>query len=155
MVKSSHNKFLYPTVIDERWYADISLQPDHEKNEPLFHRGLITRLRLLWLMDLPLVIHAAHSLHAPSETTTVVESIKLVKGKEIMTRMKTCSDVTHQEMEHLNSEQSKANYQLSQELMCQKVAHPNGAMADWVNLTSQCLLLRIHALQTQRLVTTS
>jgi hypothetical protein len=63
-------------------------------------------------------------------TTAIVESIKLVKGKEVPTRMKTCSDTTHQEMEHLNSKQSKANFQLSQKLMHQKVAHPNDAMAE-------------------------
>jgi hypothetical protein len=44
--------------------------------------------------------------------------------------MKTCPDATHQEMERLNSEQSKANFQLSQKLMRQKVAHPNDAMAE-------------------------
>jgi hypothetical protein len=63
-------------------------------------------------------------------TTVVVEIVKLVKGKEMITRMKTCSDTTHQEMEHLNSEQNKANFQLSQKFMCQKVAHPNDAMAE-------------------------
>ena len=63
-------------------------------------------------------------------TAAVVESTKLVKGKEIHTMMKTCSDPMHQEMEHLNSEQSKANFQLSQKLMRQKVAHPNDAMAE-------------------------
>jgi hypothetical protein len=33
-------------------------------------------------------------------------------------------------MERLNSEQSKANFQLSQKLMRQKVAHPNDAFAE-------------------------
>ena len=53
MVKSFHNKFWYPMVIDERWYADISLQPGHEKNEPLCHRGLIKSVHA----NLPMVSH--------------------------------------------------------------------------------------------------
>jgi hypothetical protein len=56
-----------------------------------------------------------------------------------MTTMKTCDDPVYPEMEQLNKEQSKANFQLSQKLMCQNVNHLNDTMAkkclvDLVNL---------------------
>lgn len=60
----------------------------------------------------------------------VVEYIKIVDGQEWCTCMKTCSDPVHQRMECLSTEQSKANFQLSQRLMRQKVAHPNDALAE-------------------------
>jgi hypothetical protein len=60
----------------------------------------------------------------------VVEFDKTIKGKVTISKMKTCSDPVHQEMERLNQEQSKANFQLSQKLMRQKVAHPNDALAE-------------------------
>ena len=44
--------------------------------------------------------------------------------------MKTCSDPVHQEMECINTEQSKANFQLLQKLMQQKVTHPTDGMAE-------------------------
>jgi hypothetical protein len=37
----SVTKFL-PTVINVGWSADISIWMVDEKNEPLFHRGLVT-----------------------------------------------------------------------------------------------------------------
>jgi len=60
----------------------------------------------------------------------VVQNTVTVDEKVVTTRMKTCPDPIHQEMERLNSEQSKANFQLSQKLMRQKVTHPNDALAD-------------------------
>jgi hypothetical protein len=63
-------------------------------------------------------------------SAAVVENFRLVDGKETSARMKTCSDPVHQEMERLNSEQSKANFQLSRKLMRQNVAHPNDALSE-------------------------
>jgi hypothetical protein len=60
----------------------------------------------------------------------VVQHSKTVDGKLVTTTMKTCDDPVHQEMERLNKEQSKANFQLSQKLMRQNVSHPNDAMAE-------------------------
>jgi hypothetical protein len=60
----------------------------------------------------------------------VVRLSKTVDGKVISSNMKTCSDPVHQEMERLNTEQSKANFQLSQKLMQQKVTHPMDSMAE-------------------------
>jgi hypothetical protein len=40
----SHSKYWYPTVINAGRSADISIQPGDEKNEPLFHRGLVMQL---------------------------------------------------------------------------------------------------------------
>jgi hypothetical protein len=60
----------------------------------------------------------------------VVQLSKAVDGKVTSRNMKTCSDPVHQEMERLNAEQSKANFQLSQKLMRQKVSHPTDAMAE-------------------------
>src|ERR1700728_1921002 len=55
----------------------------------------------------------------------VVQHSKTVDGRLVTTTMKTCDDPMHQEMERLNKEQSKANFQLSQKLMRQNVSHPN------------------------------
>jgi hypothetical protein len=61
IVKSSHSKFLYPTVINERWYADISLQPGRENNEPLFHRGLVITMYLFHkYSNIRYISHLAH-----------------------------------------------------------------------------------------------
>lgn len=69
----------------------------------------------------------------------VLEVSSVVDGKTHTTAYKTCADSDHQEMERLNKEQGKANFQLSQKLMRQKVTHPNdafaeGQMADLVDL---------------------
>lgn len=60
----------------------------------------------------------------------VVKMSKTVGGKVTLHNMKTCDDPAHQEMERLNTEQSKANFQLSQKLMRQKVTHPTDTMAE-------------------------
>jgi hypothetical protein len=57
----------------------------------------------------------------------VVTLSNTVDGKVVICHMKTCDDSVHQEM---NIEQSKANFQLSQKLMRQKVTHPTDAMAE-------------------------
>ena len=59
----------------------------------------------------------------------VVQHSKTVDGRLVRTTMKTCDDPMHQEMEWLNKEQSKANFQLSQKLMRHNVSHLNDAMA--------------------------
>lgn len=51
-------------------------------------------------------------------------------GKTTTSHAKTCPDPLHQEIERLNKEQSRANFQLSQKLMRQKVGHPNIAVVD-------------------------
>jgi CxC6 like cysteine cluster associated with KDZ transposases len=60
----------------------------------------------------------------------VVKLSKTIDGKVTSSNMKTCSDPVHQEMERLNSEQSRANFQLSRRLMRQNVTHPTDAMAN-------------------------
>jgi hypothetical protein len=54
----------------------------------------------------------------------VITLSKTIDGKVTSSNMKTCSDPVHREMECLNSEQSKANFQLSRRLMRQNVTHP-------------------------------
>lgn len=60
----------------------------------------------------------------------VRELTKTTGGKECTTVYKTCSNRDHQEMERLHKERSKANFQLTQKLMRQKVTHPNDAFAE-------------------------
>ena len=60
----------------------------------------------------------------------IIKMSKTVSGKVTLHNMKTCDNPTHQEMECLNTEQSKANFQLSQKLMRQKVTHPTDTMAE-------------------------
>jgi hypothetical protein len=63
-------------------------------------------------------------------SSPVVKCSGNVGGKVVSRHMKTCADPIHHEMERLNTEQSKANFQLSQKLMRQKVTHPTDAMAE-------------------------
>ena len=66
----------------------------------------------------------------PIRNITVMKDGKQLTtdGRPVTMNTKTCKNPIHVKMEHLNKEQSKVNFQLSQKLMHQKVTHPNNAM---------------------------
>lgn len=86
-------------------------------------------------------------------SSPMLEHTTTVDGKTHTTMFKTCSDPDHQQMERLNKEQSKANFQLMQKLMRQNVAHPNDALVenrDLVDLEDAEEWFEVDDLKTQK-----